>query len=215
MGLRKSLAKPQSLGIETMAEKPQKGDDFNPRAATYETSRKQKIFFDRVQYQVLKLTDNQTPTAILDIGCGTGRLLRKAKTRWPNAQLVGIDPAQAMIERAKQLFPQGRFYVAMAATIPLPDSSIDLAFSTMSFHHWSDQNTAINEISRVLQPGGKFILADIVLPKGPSAVFRHYKRNDSKRIREAFSKAGLSVEIQKRKLTFVLLTMGQKSLVAN
>jgi ubiquinone/menaquinone biosynthesis C-methylase UbiE len=210
MGLIKSLANPQPADGEKAAEKPQKSDDFNPRAATYETSRKQKIFFDRVQREVLKLAENQAPATILDVGCGTGRLLRKAQTRWPNTQLTGIDPAKAMIDQAKQLFPEGRFYVAMAESIPLPDASIDLAFSTMSFHHWSNQKTAITEISRVLRPGSKFILADIVLPKGLSSVFRHYKRNDSRRIRESFNQSGIQVEVQKYKLTLVLITMGQK-----
>ena len=205
-----SLANARPTIGEEMAEKPQKGDDFNLRAATYETSLKQKIFFDRVQREVLKLADNQTPTSILDIGCGTGRLLRKSQVRWPNAQLAGIDPAEAMIEQAKQLFPQGRFYIAMTESIPLPNASIDLAFSTMSFHHWSNQKTAINEISRILRPGGKFILADIVHPRGLSSIFRHYKRNDSKRIRETFSQAGILVEVQKRKLMLVLITVGQK-----
>jgi ubiquinone/menaquinone biosynthesis C-methylase UbiE len=210
MGLIRSLTNAQPSNIEKVTEKPQKGDDFNQRAATYENSPKQKILFDRVQQAVLKLADDQTPTAILDIGCGTGRLLRKAQTRWPNTQLTGIDPAQAMIDQAKPLFPEGRFYVAMAESIPLPDASIDLAFSTMSFHHWSNQKTAITEISRVLRPGGKFILADIVLPKGLSSVFRHYKRNDYQRIRESFTQSGIQVEDQKRKLTLVLITMGRK-----
>jgi SAM-dependent methyltransferase len=42
---------------------------------------------------------------------------------------------------------------------------VDLAFSTMSFHHWRDQQVGVREIARVLRPGGHFILADVAPPE--------------------------------------------------
>jgi demethylmenaquinone methyltransferase/2-methoxy-6-polyprenyl-1,4-benzoquinol methylase len=101
---------------------------------------------------------------IVDVGCGTGRLLRSAKERWPEARLIGIDPSEGMIEIARKLNPDAKFYVASAEAIPLADASVDLAFSTISFHHWSNQLGGIREIVRILRPGGSFILADLNSP---------------------------------------------------
>ena len=44
-----------------------------------------------------------------------------------------------MIAQANLLTPGARFYVGQAESLPLPDASIDLALSTMSFHHWANQ----------------------------------------------------------------------------
>ena len=42
------------------------------------------------------------PKVVLDVGCGTGRLLRKAASFWPDAKLVGVDPARGMIDKSEQ-----------------------------------------------------------------------------------------------------------------
>ena len=183
---------------------------FNLRAETYEDSHKQSIIFDRVQKAVLELAKDAKPQTILDVGCGTGRLLRKTQTFWPNAQLIGVDPAEAMITQAMRLFPKGKFYVAMAESLPLPDQSVDVVFSTLSYHHWADQDKGVNQIARILRSGGKFILADIVMPMGLTWIFRHAKRNSKKKIRETFSMAGLKVTLQQRRLSLVVITAGEK-----
>jgi ubiquinone/menaquinone biosynthesis C-methylase UbiE len=86
-----------------------------------------------VQKTVLDLVQNGDKVAsILDIGCGTGRLLRKAQERWPKARLFGVDPAEGMIEKARQLLPEARLYVGMAESLPLPDDSVDVVLSTSS-----------------------------------------------------------------------------------
>ena len=96
-------------------------------------------FLTGFREEFLKLAKTPNPQVILDVGCGTGRLLRKAKQQWPDAHLVGVDAAEKMIQQATELFPEAEFHVAMAEALPLPDASVDLAFSTMSFHHWANQ----------------------------------------------------------------------------
>lgn len=154
------------------------------------------------------------PEAILDVGCGTGRLLRKAKELWPNARLIGVDAADKMIEEAKKLFPEAEFHVAMAESLPLPDASIDLSFSTLSFHHWANQAKGVSEVARVLRPQARLLLADIVPPFGLSFFSSHFKRNNPKKMREMFVEAGLVVELQQRQWRwsrFLVVTVGRKS----
>jgi ubiquinone/menaquinone biosynthesis C-methylase UbiE len=184
--------------------------EFNRRSATYESSWEQWLFFDRLQRAVLGLVESEAnPESILDVGCGTGRLLRKAGERWPSSRLIGIDPAGGMIEEARLLMPNATFYVSMAESLPLPDASVDLAFSTASFHHWRDKVQGVREVRRVLRPGGRFLLADIWPPIGLSRLFRHFRANDPARVRDVFVRAGLNVQAQRRLMgRFLLVTAG-------
>jgi SAM-dependent methyltransferase len=72
----------------TMVAKQENSDvqEFNHRSMTSEDSWGQWFFFDGVHNAVLDLVDSQVnPKNIVDVGCGTGRLLRKARGRWTNA----------------------------------------------------------------------------------------------------------------------------------
>ena len=196
-----------------MVEK--KSDDvqyFNRRSLTYETSLEQWFFFDRIQKAVLNMVEKEsTPEVVLDVGCGTGRLLRKVRERWPIARLIGVDAAAGMIEKARQLMPYALFYISKAESLPLPDASVDLVFSTASFHHWQDKEKALREIKRVLRLGGRFFLADIWPPLGLSMFSHHFQSNDPARIRKTFADAGLHVKEQKRQLRlWLLITVGER-----
>ena len=128
---------------------------FDQWASSYENSWMQRAFFDQTHKAVLALAADivHQPASVLDVGCGTGRLLRRAYRYWPESQLIGVDPANGMIERAKLLTPNATFFTGMAEALPLQDASVDLALSTTSFHHWQDQAAGIREIARVLRPG--------------------------------------------------------------
>ncbi len=185
---------------------------FDRWSMTYEDSWAQRFFFDRVHNAVLDLAESQThPKNIVDVGCGTGRLLRKAMERWPDAQLIGIDPAEGMVERARSMTPNATFYISMAESLPLPDASVDLALSTMSYHHWVDHVAGVREIARVLRPGGRFFLADNWLPMGLATVTRHLQSNDPARVREVFAQAGLKIQAQRKRMgLWLLITIGER-----
>jgi ubiquinone/menaquinone biosynthesis C-methylase UbiE len=202
-------------------------DYFNRWSHSYEQHIGQFFFFDPVHRGVLNQIDQikgeQGPASLLDVGCGTGRLLRKVRARWPDAQLMGIDLSKGMIEIARRLAPGVDFRIGGAEALALPDSSFDVALSTISFHHWNDQAAGLHNITRMLRPGGIFCLADIVLPvslarfyqvvdpQDLSMFFQHYRKNTSATIRDFFSQSGLRVQMQRRmRAGFVLLTMGAK-----
>ena len=140
---------------------------FDRWATTYDRHWMQRVVFEPVQRTVLDLARVEVPrpAAILDVGCGTGRLLRLAEARFPAADLVGVDPAPQMVRQAQGSAGEGssiRFQQAGAEELPFPDSRFDLVFSTLTFHHWSDQAKAGAEIARVLAPGGRWLLADFL-----------------------------------------------------
>jgi ubiquinone/menaquinone biosynthesis C-methylase UbiE len=140
---------------------------FGEWAPTYDRSYLQRLIFEPVQKTVLELAAETAPrpNAILDIGCGTGRLLRGAEQRFPGASLEGVDAAAGMVAQAKaSIGPAERinFQQATAERLPFPDAQFDLVLSTMTFHHWADQRQGIAEIKRVMTPGGRWVLADLI-----------------------------------------------------
>jgi ubiquinone/menaquinone biosynthesis C-methylase UbiE len=166
-----------------------------------------------VHQTVLLLVANEVaePTSILDVGCGTGRLLRTAHVRWPNAQLIGVDPAEGMIEVAGHLAPGITFSVGSAEALPLPDASVDVVLSTLSFHHWGDQAAGIRGVARVLRPGGRFFLADAIAPAWLSRLIHHARFRSIPQVRTLFTEAGLEVLTQQPILSrFVLITVGTR-----
>jgi len=187
-------------------------EKFNHWSSTYENSWGQWFLFDRLQRHVLDMAKKaHTPNTVLDVGCGTGRLLRKARKYWPEAKLIGVDPSKGMIEKACRLMPDAKFYVRLAESLPLPDESVNLAFSTASFHHWQDQEKGLQEIKRVLQVGGLFFLADFWLPLGLSKFIRYFETNEPSKIRETFTRIGFRVLKQRKLWTmWQTITVGER-----
>jgi ubiquinone/menaquinone biosynthesis C-methylase UbiE len=140
---------------------------FSRWAPKYDRHYLQRLVFEPVQKAVLELAAREVPhpEAILDVGCGTGRLLRTAAEQFPGARLEGVDAAEGMIEQAKaSAGPATKisFQLATAERLPFPDGQFDLAFSTMTFHHWAGQRRGVAEIARVMTPSGRWILADFI-----------------------------------------------------
>ena len=143
---------------------------FDRWAATYDRSWTQRIFFGPVYRGSLVLAAElaPAPARVLDVGCGTGTLLRAAALRFPGAELVGVDASAEMVRAAAAANPlpgRIRFIRARAEELPFSDGLFDLVLSTISFHHWGDQGKGLREVARTLAPGGSFLLADhFVLP---------------------------------------------------
>jgi ubiquinone/menaquinone biosynthesis C-methylase UbiE len=176
---------------------------FNHWSETYEHSFMQWLIFDRVHRRVLmSLPPGFAPTAILDIGCGTGRLLRRMRAHWPSARLVGIDLADGMVVKARQLTPGANIYQAPAEHIPLEEATLDLVTTTMSFHHWSQQEQGVREAFRVLRPGGCFILADTNIGHGSPL--------SKAQVKSLFQAAGFVLYSQKNLVPFLAVTVGMK-----
>ncbi|MGB8344992.1 MAG: methyltransferase domain-containing protein [Ktedonobacteraceae bacterium] len=171
---------------------------FDQWASTYEQSWLQQVLFDQAHQATLALAEAlvQQPASILDVGCGTGKLLRRAQALWPQVHLIGVDPAEGMIAMAQRLTLAATFHTGMAEALPLPDVSVDLALSTISFHHWQNQAAGIREIARVLRPGGFFLLVDAAFPDWAVRLFHLKRFHSAARFRTLFTQAGLQVQRQ-------------------
>lgn len=183
---------------------PNSRDHFNRWSHSYEHSPLQWLLFGPVHRGLLKrIPAAFIPTAVLDIGCGTGRLLRRMAARWPAARLAGIDVADGMLAEAHQITPAATFYLAPAEHIPFPDASIDLVTSSTSFHHWTDQAMGVHEAARILRHGGLFVLADMSLAS-------HGRPLSPAQVRVMFTQAGLSIRSQTTPVPFYTFTVGER-----
>jgi ubiquinone/menaquinone biosynthesis C-methylase UbiE len=138
---------------------------FHDRSPGYEAGFRGQLHAEIVTRSLdLALALCPSPDRILDVGCGTGLLLRELARRLPGpAALTGVDAAEGMIEqaRAKASDPRLTFERGTAERLPFPDRAFGLVISTTSFDHWVDQRAGLAECHRVLAPRGLFVLTDL------------------------------------------------------
>jgi ubiquinone/menaquinone biosynthesis C-methylase UbiE len=111
--------------------------------------------------------------SVLEVGCGTGELARRARSRAGSAAIVaGIDPSAEMIgvARAKsQRAGLGIDYrVAAIEALPFVDASFDVVLSSLMMHHLPEdlKQLGLAEVRRVLKPGGRLLIVDMKRPTG-------------------------------------------------
>jgi ubiquinone/menaquinone biosynthesis C-methylase UbiE len=138
---------------------------FHDRSSGYESGYRGRLHADiATRATDLALAYSPSPDRVLDVGCGTGLLLRELATRLPDASvLTGVDAAAGMIEQARAKASDARlsFVQGSAERLPFSDRAFDLVISTTSFDHWSDQRAGLAECHRVLVPRGFLVLADL------------------------------------------------------
>lgn len=138
---------------------------FHNRAPTYEAGWRGRTHHEiALRTAELAISLGATPQRVLDVGCGTGFLLRVLAQRVPGAEeLVGVDAAPGMTAVATSTAddPRLRFSTGVAEDLPFRDATFDLVVSTTSFDHWEDQHAGLVECARVLTPGGHLVLTDL------------------------------------------------------
>jgi SAM-dependent methyltransferase len=97
---------------------------------------------------------------VIDVGCGTGNAALLAAER--GATVTGVDPAERLLEvaaaEAARRGLEAKFVVGEAASIPAPDASADIVMSVFGAIFAPDPRAAAEEMTRVLDPGGRMLL---------------------------------------------------------
>jgi ubiquinone/menaquinone biosynthesis C-methylase UbiE len=128
-------------------------------------SMRERTFRSRLVAQVAA----DDPTAVLEIGCGTGSLTARLAQALPDASITALDPdADALARaRAKATTAGARWHEATATQLPMADESFDRVVASLVLHHLTDaeKRAALAETHRVLRPGGRLHVADWGAPR--------------------------------------------------
>jgi arsenite methyltransferase len=106
---------------------------------------------------------------VLDLGCGAGTdLLMAAQMAGPSGRAIGVDMTASMLDRAAASAAEmGLLNVelreSLIEALPLEDASVDLVISNGVIDLVPDKNAVFDEIDRVLRPGGRVQLADVIV----------------------------------------------------
>lgn len=126
---------------------------FNVQANTYDVDKNGKHARGQYKY-VLNELQQLDFQKILDVGCGTGEILKSITERYSFAQLYGLDISEEMLKQANdKLKGTATLILGDAENITLETNSFDLLLCTDSFHHYPNPQQAISEFYRVLKHG--------------------------------------------------------------
>lgn len=179
---------------------------FNRQAAFYDDTyngRHAGTLYD----VVLAKLDHVQYGSVLDVGCGTGTVLARIPER-PGLYLAGIDLAPAMITVAtERLAGRADLRNGDSEKLPWESEVFDRILCVDSFHHYPHPELSLQEMSRVMKPGGKLVLADpwfpsplrqvfnLILPLGRDGDVRIYGK---KEIGDLLHNAGFRMECWER-----------------
>ena len=202
-----------------MNQNLQKNKSFFDRwARTYDFSLFQ-FWMKKFQAPVLKEINFSKKAKILDISCGTGELLaslRQKDTRH-NLKLYGTDLSSKMLEKARVKLPEDIILTAGDVhQLPFKSNAFEYVISTEAFHHYGNQQKAVQEMVRVTKPGGKVVVVDINLFLRPiHKLFEVFepgcvKINSKNEMHHLFRNTGLKEIKQERIFLFAVMTVGIK-----
>jgi ubiquinone/menaquinone biosynthesis C-methylase UbiE len=156
--------------------------------------------------QHLEHLDKQNINNVLELGCGIGGVSAHLADKYQmNVYGTDFDPQQ--IEIARRMYPENdrlRFGVEDASNLSCEDNIYDLVVSQNVFHHVPDWEKAIQEICRVLKPGGYLMWLDLAFPQWIIKIFRPFVKNYGlytfDNIESEFTQNGFLVVYRKRLL---------------
>ncbi len=126
--------------------------------------------------RLLKATGVTSALRVLDLACGPG-IVSDALAHHA-AEVVAFDLTPTMLHHAAQRCTAAghtnvRYTLGQAEALPFPDSSFDVAVARSALHHFPAPDRVITEMARVVRPGGRMVLSDVVSAEDPEASTLH------------------------------------------
>lgn len=121
--------------------------------------------------RTVRMMDDEQPRRVLDVATGTADLAIKIERMLHPRETVGIDLSTEMLDRGrakierKGLSPRISLRKADAADLPFPDGSFDAAFVAFGVRNFENLEAGLNDIRRVLRPGGSLIVLEFSMPR--------------------------------------------------
>ena len=116
--------------------------------------------------QALQRGGLATGMRVCDVAIGTGLVAREAlRLIGPDGALVGVDPSSGMLEQARAALGIDAV-IGAAEQMPLADASFDFLSMGYALRHVTDLHTSFREFARVLRPGGRVCVLEIIRPEG-------------------------------------------------
>jgi ubiquinone/menaquinone biosynthesis C-methylase UbiE len=136
-----------------MTDEAQFVQAFGPAAEEYERGRPRypAAALDRLESEL----GLDRESVVLDLAAGTGKLTRDLVPRF--ARVIAVEPLQKMLAQLRRQAAEADPLIGTAEAIPVEDGSVDAVFVAQAFH-WFDGHRALEEIARILRPGGGLAL---------------------------------------------------------
>lgn len=135
---------------------------FDKRAAAYDDGFEGSLS-KRFYNLLLDRIDVGQGAAVLDVGCGTGTILKKLAER-TQISGYGIDVEENMIAEARSKCPKMEISVSSCTETPFDDCQFDIITACMAYHHFDDKRGFAKEAARILKPGGHLYITDPRFP---------------------------------------------------
>jgi ubiquinone/menaquinone biosynthesis C-methylase UbiE len=200
-------------GISMAYDKHQATHEFVRWSESYDRSLLQWLLFGpshRAMIRRLRMVAGDRPVKVLDVGCGTGLFAERLRQAMPQARVWGIDLVASMLQKGSARWERHGGVVQPvqgdSERLPFADDTFDFITCANSFHHYPHQERAVQEMHRVLRPGGRLLIIDgyrdapwgwFIYDFCVASVEGAVHHASARRFREIFDRAGLQAVAQR------------------